>query len=66
MNHGITPSHRGILLGLTTVPKLLALADSVEASPALDSLLGGGCAVRQPAARRAVPWTASGTSSPPS
>ena len=41
MNHGITPSHRGILLGLTTVPKLLALADSVEASPALDSLWVG-------------------------
>ena len=42
MNHGITPSHRGILLGLTTVPKLLALADAVEASPALDSLVGWG------------------------
>lgn len=38
MKFGITLSNRGILLGLTTVPKLLALADVVEASPLLDSV----------------------------
>jgi len=41
MKFGITLSNRGILLGLTTVPKLLALADSVEACPLLDSIWVG-------------------------
>ena len=41
MKVGITLSNRGILLGLTTVPKLLALADRVEACPQLDSLWVG-------------------------
>ena len=41
MRFGITLSNRGILLGLTTVPKLLALADAVEACPLMDSLWAG-------------------------
>jgi alkanesulfonate monooxygenase SsuD/methylene tetrahydromethanopterin reductase-like flavin-dependent oxidoreductase (luciferase family) len=41
MKFGITLSNRGILPGLTTVPKLLALADVVEASPLLDSVWVG-------------------------
>jgi alkanesulfonate monooxygenase SsuD/methylene tetrahydromethanopterin reductase-like flavin-dependent oxidoreductase (luciferase family) len=41
MNFGITLSNRGILLGLTTVPKLLALADAIEACPLLDSVWVG-------------------------
>jgi hypothetical protein len=38
---GITLSNRGILLGLTTVPKLLALADTVEACPPMDCVWAG-------------------------
>jgi hypothetical protein len=38
---GITRSDRGILLGLTTLPKLLARADAVEACPLLDSIRAG-------------------------
>jgi len=38
MRFGITLSNRGILLGLTTVPKLLASGDAVEASPRFDSI----------------------------
>ena len=41
MKFGITLSNRGILLGLTTVPKLLALADAAEACPLLDSVWAG-------------------------
>ncbi len=41
MQFGITLSNRGILLGLTTVPKLLALADAVEANPLFDNLWAG-------------------------
>ena len=41
MRFGITLSNRGILLGLTTVQKLLALADAVEACPLMDSLWAG-------------------------
>ncbi len=41
MKYGITLSNRGILLGLTTVPKLLALADAVEACPLMDSVWAG-------------------------
>ena len=41
MKFGVTLSNRGILLGLTTVPKLLALADAVEACPLLDSVWVG-------------------------
>jgi alkanesulfonate monooxygenase SsuD/methylene tetrahydromethanopterin reductase-like flavin-dependent oxidoreductase (luciferase family) len=41
MKFGITLSNRGILLGLTTVPKLLALADAAEASLLLDSVWVG-------------------------
>ena len=41
MKFGITLANRGVLLGLTTVPKLLALADAVEASPRLDSVWVG-------------------------
>lgn len=41
MQFGITLSNRGILLGLTTVPKLLALADAVEACPLMDSVWAG-------------------------
>jgi alkanesulfonate monooxygenase SsuD/methylene tetrahydromethanopterin reductase-like flavin-dependent oxidoreductase (luciferase family) len=41
MRFGITLANRGVLLGLTTVQQLLALADAVEASPLLDSLWVG-------------------------
>jgi len=41
MKFGITLSNRGILLGLTTVPKLLALIDAIEACPLLDSVWVG-------------------------
>ena len=41
MKFGITLSNRGILLGLTTVPKLLALANAVERYPLLDSVWVG-------------------------
>lgn len=41
MTFGITLSNRGILLGLTMVPKLLALADAAEARPLLDSVWVG-------------------------
>jgi len=41
MELGITLSNRGTLLGLTTVPKLLALADAVEACPLMDSIWVG-------------------------
>jgi len=36
MRFGITLANRGILLGLATVKDLLALADAIEAYPALD------------------------------
>ncbi len=41
MKYGITLGNRGILLGLSTVPKLLALADAIDANPALDSVWVG-------------------------
>jgi alkanesulfonate monooxygenase SsuD/methylene tetrahydromethanopterin reductase-like flavin-dependent oxidoreductase (luciferase family) len=41
MNYGITLANRGILLGLTTVPRLLALADAIDACPLLDSIWVG-------------------------
>ena len=41
MKFGITLANRGVLLGLTTVPKLLALADAVESCPLLDSVWVG-------------------------
>jgi len=41
MRFGITLSNRGILLGLTSVPKLLAMADAVEACPLMDSVWVG-------------------------
>jgi alkanesulfonate monooxygenase SsuD/methylene tetrahydromethanopterin reductase-like flavin-dependent oxidoreductase (luciferase family) len=41
MNFGITLSNRGVLVGLATARDLLALADAVEASPALDSVWCG-------------------------
>ncbi|HEY8289958.1 MAG TPA: LLM class flavin-dependent oxidoreductase, partial [Acetobacteraceae bacterium] len=48
MRFGITLSNRGILLGLTTVPKLLALADAVEASPLYDSIWAGDALFANP------------------
>jgi alkanesulfonate monooxygenase SsuD/methylene tetrahydromethanopterin reductase-like flavin-dependent oxidoreductase (luciferase family) len=48
MRFGITLSNRGILLGLTTVPKLLALADAVEASPLFDSIWAGDALFANP------------------
>lgn len=41
MKIGITLGNRGLLLGLSTVPKLLALADAADADPALDSVWVG-------------------------
>jgi alkanesulfonate monooxygenase SsuD/methylene tetrahydromethanopterin reductase-like flavin-dependent oxidoreductase (luciferase family) len=41
MNFGITLSNRGVLVGLCSARDLLALADAVEASPALDSVWCG-------------------------
>ncbi len=41
MHFGITLSNRGVLLGLTAVQQLLALADAVEASPLFDSVWVG-------------------------
>src|SRR5262245_42037345 len=41
MKFGITLSNRGVLVGLCTVRDLLALADAVEASPAMDSVWCG-------------------------
>lgn len=41
MKFGITLANRGVLLGLTTVPKLLALADAIDACPLLDSVWVG-------------------------
>jgi alkanesulfonate monooxygenase SsuD/methylene tetrahydromethanopterin reductase-like flavin-dependent oxidoreductase (luciferase family) len=41
MNFGITLSNRGVLMGLTTPRDLLALADAVEDSPAMDSVWCG-------------------------
>jgi alkanesulfonate monooxygenase SsuD/methylene tetrahydromethanopterin reductase-like flavin-dependent oxidoreductase (luciferase family) len=41
MNFGITLSNRGVLVGLAGARDLLALADAVEASPALDSVWCG-------------------------
>ena len=41
MNFGITLSNRGVLVGLASARDLLALADAVEASPALDSVWCG-------------------------
>jgi hypothetical protein len=51
MKFGVTLANRGVLFGLTTVPKLFALADA-EACP-VGHRLGRRRAVRQPAARRA-------------
>lgn len=48
MRFGVTLSNRGILLGLATVAKLLALADAVEASPMLDSLWVGDALFANP------------------
>jgi alkanesulfonate monooxygenase SsuD/methylene tetrahydromethanopterin reductase-like flavin-dependent oxidoreductase (luciferase family) len=45
---GITLSNRGILLGLTTVRKLLALADAVEASALFDSIWAGDALFANP------------------
>jgi alkanesulfonate monooxygenase SsuD/methylene tetrahydromethanopterin reductase-like flavin-dependent oxidoreductase (luciferase family) len=41
MRFGITLSNRGVLLGLSTVRQLLALANAVEASPLFDSVWVG-------------------------
>jgi len=41
MTFGITLSNRGVLLGLTTVRELLALADAAEASPLIDAVWVG-------------------------
>src|SRR4029077_363617 len=41
MNFGITLSNRGVLVGLCSARDLLALADAVEASAALDSVWCG-------------------------
>src|SRR6059036_2171482 len=41
MNFGITLSNRAVPLGLCSVRDLLALADAVEACPALDSVWCG-------------------------
>jgi alkanesulfonate monooxygenase SsuD/methylene tetrahydromethanopterin reductase-like flavin-dependent oxidoreductase (luciferase family) len=41
MNFGITLSNRGVLVGLCSPRDLLALADAVEASPAMDSVWCG-------------------------
>jgi alkanesulfonate monooxygenase SsuD/methylene tetrahydromethanopterin reductase-like flavin-dependent oxidoreductase (luciferase family) len=41
MNFGITLSNRGVLVGLCRPRDLLALADAVEASPAMDSVWCG-------------------------
>ena len=41
MNFGITLSNRGVLVGLASARDLLALADAVEASPAMDSVWCG-------------------------
>lgn len=41
MNFGIILSNRGVLLGLTTVKHLLALADAAEASPLIDTVWVG-------------------------
>ena len=41
MKFGVTLGNRGLLLGLSTVPKLLALADAIDADPALDSVWVG-------------------------
>lgn len=41
MRFGITLANRGLLLGLTTVKDLLALADAVEACPLFDSVWVG-------------------------
>src|SRR5487761_2536547 len=41
MQFGITLANRGVLLGLTTVRELLALADAVEADPRFDSVWVG-------------------------
>jgi hypothetical protein len=38
MNFGITLSNRGIPVGLCSARDLLALADAVEACPAMDSV----------------------------
>src|SRR5260221_11571676 len=42
MNFGITLSNRAVPLGLCSVRDLLALADAIEACPALDSVWCGG------------------------
>ena len=41
MNFGITLSNRGIPIGLFSARDLLALADAVEACPAVDSVWCG-------------------------
>jgi alkanesulfonate monooxygenase SsuD/methylene tetrahydromethanopterin reductase-like flavin-dependent oxidoreductase (luciferase family) len=41
MKYGITLANRGVLLGLTTVPRLLTLADAIDACPLLDSIWVG-------------------------
>jgi len=41
MQFGITLSNRGILLGFTTVPRLMAIADAVEACPLMDTIWVG-------------------------
>ncbi len=41
MKFGITLGNRGLLLGLSTVPKLLALAEAVDATTSLDSVWVG-------------------------
>src|SRR5580692_8823127 len=41
MKFGITLANRGVLLGLITVPKLLALADAIDACALLDSIWVG-------------------------
>jgi len=41
MKYGVTLGNRGILLGMSDVPKLLALADAVDANPLMDSVWVG-------------------------
>lgn len=41
MRYGITLSNRGVVLGITTVPELLALAEAADASPRLSSVWVG-------------------------
>ena len=61
MRFGITLANRGVLLGLTTVKQLLALADAVETSPLLDALWVGDALFVNPRSMPSLcllPWPA--------